>query len=154
MGLIGAACGADVAEIESVSVAEVMKHDSLIVGCPTWNTGADTERSMTAWDRWLYYELPKLDLKDKKLAIFGVGDQIGYKYNYCDAVGEIYDTFTAQGIDSSFGRTSTEGYTVIESKAKLADSESEKWYGCLFDEDNQRDFSETRAKAWVAQLKE
>ena len=149
--LIGKEVGVSPADIGSISVGEVMEHDNLIVGAPTWNTGADTERSMTAWDQWLYYELPKLELKGKKLAIFGVGDQRGYKYNYCDAVGELYDTFTAQGIDSSYGRTSTEGYTVIESKAKVEDRE--EWYGCLFDEDNQRDLSEKRAKEWVAQLK-
>lgn len=149
---IGKEVGATPAEIESVSVDEVMKHDSLIIGSPTWNTGADTERSMTAWDQWLYDELPKLDLKGKKLAVFGCGDQMGYTFNYCDAVGELYDTFTAQGIDASYGRTSTEGYAAVESKAKVGDED--KWYGCLFDEVNQSDQTEDRAKKWAAQLKE
>ena len=36
---------------------------------------------MTAWDQWLYDELPKLDLKGKKLAVFGAGDQMGYTFN-------------------------------------------------------------------------
>lgn len=151
-GLIGNAAGLTPLQVEDVSVAEVMKHDSLIVGSPTWNTGADTERSMTAWDQWLYDELPKLDLKGKKLAIFGVGDQMGYTFNYCDAVGELHDTFAARGIDASFGRTSMEGYAAVESKAKVEDED--KWYGCLFDEDNQNDLSEDRANKWVAQLKE
>mmetsp|Transcript_35754 Transcript_35754/g.64401 ORF Transcript_35754/g.64401 Transcript_35754/m.64401 type:complete len:210 (+) Transcript_35754:118-747(+) len=150
--LIGNAAGLTPMEVENVSVADVMKHDSLIVGSPTWNTGADTERSMTAWDQWLYEELPKLDLKGKKLAIFGVGDQMGYSFNYCDAVGELYDTFSARGITASYGRTPTEGYAAVESKAKVEDED--KWYGCLFDEVSQDDMSEDRANNWVAQLKD
>lgn len=150
---IGAACGVEPVAIEAVSSpADVSKHDSIIVGAPTWNTGADVQRSMTAWDEWLYEELPKLDLKGKKLAIFGVGDQMGYTFNFCDAVGELHDTFAARGIDASYGRTSTDGYVATETKATV---EGEgKFYGCLFDEDNQSDMSEDRAKRWVAQLKE
>ncbi len=68
------------------------------------------------------------------------------------ACEELYDTFSARGIDASYGRTSTEGYAAVESKAKVEDED--KWYGCLFDEDNQNDLSEDRANKWVAQLKE
>ena len=150
--LIGAAAGVTAIEIENASPADVLKHDSLIIGSPTWNTGADTERSMTTWDQWLYDELPKMDLKGKKLAVFGLGDQMGYTFNYADAVGELYDTFTAQGIDGNFGRTSLDGYAAFESKAKVEGEE--KWYGCLFDEVNQSDMTEDRATKWVAQLKE
>lgn len=38
--------------------------------------GADTERSGTSWDEFLYNDLPSLDLKGKKVAIFGLGDQV------------------------------------------------------------------------------
>lgn len=157
--LIGDAVGGGAAavEIEDTTLADVTQHDTLIVGSPTWNTGADTQRSMTAWDEWLYDELPKLDLKGKKLAVFGVGDQMGYTFNYCDAVGELYDAFTARGADATYGRTSTEGYAAVESKALAppgAGEEGARWLGCLFDEVNQSDQSEDRAAKWVAQLRE
>jgi len=152
--LIGDAAGGVAAvEIENASPGDVTRHDRLIVGSPTWNTGADQQRSMTAWDQWLYDELPKLDLTGKKLAVFGVGDQMGYTFNYCDAVGELYDTFTARGVDAAYGRTSTEGYAAVESKALEPGSE-DRWLGCLFDEVNQSDQSEGRASKWVAQLRE
>jgi flavodoxin I len=33
------------------------KYDSLVVGTPTWHTGADTERSGTGWDEIYYGEM-------------------------------------------------------------------------------------------------
>merc|ERR1712232_993968 len=76
---------------------EVLGHDAIIVGSPTWHTGADSERSGTSWDEWLYNTLPNLDLSGKKVAIFGVGDSSSYGDNYCDACGEIYEQITARG---------------------------------------------------------
>ena len=48
-----------------------------------------------------------------------------------------------------YGITSTDGYEHLSSKAQR----DGKFVGLMFDEDNQYDMSENRAKAWVAQLK-
>ena len=37
-------------DIADVDVSSLGSYDGLIVGAPTWNTGADTERSGTSWD--------------------------------------------------------------------------------------------------------
>ena len=47
--------------------------DGIICGIPTWNTGADEERSGTAWDSILE-DIGELSLSGKKVAIFGLGD--------------------------------------------------------------------------------
>merc|ERR1712128_244010 len=135
--------------IGDVEDATLLGHDSIIVGAPTWNTGADDERSGTGWDEWLYSNLSELDMTGKKVAIFGVGDQASYSENFCDAAGELYDCFTAKGA-TVFGRTSTDGYDHSESKAVVDD----KFVGLMCDEDNQYDASEKRAADWIAQLKE
>ena len=133
----------------------------IIVGAPTWHTGADTERSGTAWDecaplplpwplppppplcsapalhagrvglphRWLsirssqphpsrfiYGDLAGLDLKGKKVAIFGLGDQGGYGDNFCDAMDELMTCFKGSGADI-VGSWSTDGYDHMESKS-------------------------------------
>ena len=44
---IGAAAPQDIADVDLSSLAS---YDGLIVGAPTWNTGADSERSGTSWD--------------------------------------------------------------------------------------------------------
>ena len=122
--------------------------DALICGAPTWHTGADEQRSGTAWDEFLYDRLPSMDLTGKKVAIFGLGDQGGYGDNFCDAAGELYDCFTAQGAEV-VGFTDTSDYDYSESKSVRDD----KFCGLLCDEDNEYDKSEGRAGAWIEQLK-
>ncbi len=135
-------------EIGDATEDEVKGYDSLIVGAPTWHTGADEQRSGTSWDDFLYDTLPNIDLEGKKVAVFGMGDQQGYGDNYCDAAGELYDLFSAKGC-KMFGFTSTEGYDHTESKAER----DGMFCGLMLDEDNQYDLSEQRAKDWVEQLK-
>ena len=45
---------------------DIAGYDGLIVGAPTWNTNADSERSGTEWDEFLYGDLTGLDLSGKK----------------------------------------------------------------------------------------
>ena len=89
-----------------------------------------------------------MDLTGKKVAIFGLGDQGGYGDNFCDAAGELYDCFTAQGAEV-VGFTDTSDYDYSESKSVRDD----KFCGLLCDEDNEYDKSEGRAGAWIEQLK-
>lgn len=74
-GYIAEAVGCSVEDIGDASDDEVKGFDSLIVGAPTWHTGADEQRSGTSWDDFLYDNLPNIDLEGKKVAVFGVGDQ-------------------------------------------------------------------------------
>merc|ERR1712091_787817 len=93
----------------------------------------------TAWDEFLYDCLPSLDLSGKKVAIFGLGDQGSYGDNFCDAAGELYDCFSAQGA-TMVGMTSPDDYDYSDSKA-LRDGQ---FCGLLCDEDNEYDKSEGR----------
>lgn len=146
--------GSDIAagpfEIDAIagSVAqEFAKHDALIVGTPTWNTGADTERSGTGWDEVYYGEMQDLQLKGKKVAVFGLGDSVSYSENYADASGELHDVFQSLGAQM-MGYTSQEGYEHEDSKAIRGD----KFCGCLLDAVNQEDLTPERISNWVAQL--
>lgn len=154
--LIAEELGSDVADgpidIDSITgnVASVFNsYSSLIVGTPTWNTGADTERSGTGWDEVYYGEMENLQLTGKKVAVFGLGDQISYSENYADASGELHDVFEAHGCEM-IGYTSQDGYEHEESKAVRSD----KFCGLLLDAVNQEEMTESRVKNWVAQLKE
>merc|ERR1712087_1058161 len=147
-GYICEAIGAEMVDIGDAEDDEVASHDTLIVGAPTWHTGADEQRSGTSWDDFLYDDLPNIDLDGKKVAVFGMGDQQGYGDNYCDAAGELYDLFSAKGC-KMFGLTSTDGYDHTDSKAER----DGKFCGLMLDEDNQYDLSEERCNAWVEQLK-
>ena len=127
---------------------DIAGYDGIICGAPTWHTGADTERSGTEWDAFLYGDLTSMDLKGKKVAIFGLGDQSGYSDNFCDAMDELKSCFEAQGA-SVVGAVSTDGYDHTDSKSV----EGGKFVGLACDEDNQPDMSEDRVKAWIDQIK-
>ncbi len=57
--------------IAETPVERMLDYDRLIVGCPTWNIG----QLQDDWDN-VFLKLDELDLSGKKLAIFGLGDQI------------------------------------------------------------------------------
>merc|ERR1719443_692948 len=61
-GYIAAATGLEAQAIDDLDGDAVAAYDGLIVGAPTWHTGADTERSGTAWDEFIYGDLESLDL--------------------------------------------------------------------------------------------
>ena len=145
---IAAASGVTAEPVGAASAADLAACDGLIVGAPTWNTGADDMRSGTDMDDWLYSTLPGADLSGKKVAVFGCGDQCGYSGNFCDAVGELYDCLTAQGA-SVVGMVDTGDYDFADSKA-VRDG---KFCGLLCDEDNEYEKSEGRVNAWVEQIK-
>jgi flavodoxin I len=142
----------DVDTIEDGKLAQAFaEHDALVVGTPTWNTGATTERSGTGWDELYYTKLPELRdiLQGKKVAVFGLGDQISYSENYADASGELFDVFSEMSC-SMLGSWSQEGYEHEDSKAIRGD----KFCGLMLDFVNQEELSEDRVQRWVAQLKE
>jgi len=127
---------------------DFVEYDAIMVGTPTYNTGACDHRSETNWDDWLYEVLPTLAISGKRVAVFCTGDQKHYHENFCDAAGELYDKFEEAGC-TMMGSTSTDGYSYSWSKAER----DGKFIGQMFDEKSQQHLSEGRAKAWVEQLK-
>merc|ERR1712083_951561 len=146
-GVIAEKAGLEAVDVGEISSDDFASYDGLIVGCPTWNTGADEYRSGTAWDD-LLDEIKGVDLAGKPVAVFGCGDSQAYGDNFCDGIEELHETFKAAGA-KMVGYVDASSYNHSESKS-VRDG---KFLGCPFDEDNQSDLSEERAQAWVSQLK-
>merc|ERR1712072_1461803 len=89
-------------DIADVAVSDLSSYDSLIVGAPTWHTGADEGRSGTAWDE-AYGDIRSLDLSGKKVAVFGVGDSSAYGEYFCDAIEELHSAFRDTGAEMCGG---------------------------------------------------
>lgn len=138
----------EIDELQGSVAKTFAEYDALVVGTPTWNTGADVERSGTGWDEIYYGEMQDLKLQGKNVAVFGLGDQISYGENYADASGELHDVFQELGCNM-MGYTSQEGYEHEASKAIRGDL----FCGLLCDEVNQEDLSVERVENWVAQLR-
>ena len=89
-------------------MADFAGFDGLICGIPTWNTGAEELRSGTAWDD-LLEKIGALDLKGKPVAVFGLGDSVGYGQDYVDAMEELHRYFEKAGA-KMVGYVSLDGY--------------------------------------------
>ncbi len=80
-----------------VSVTEVERfedYDVLILGSSTWGLG----ELQDDWES----AINKLDasaLGDKKVALFGLGDQMGYPDTFVDAMGKIAQAVTNAGAE-------------------------------------------------------
>jgi flavodoxin I len=138
--------GSAVVELHDISRTEAedfSQYECLIIGCPTWNIG----ELQSDWDGF-YDELNQIDFKNKQVAYFGAGDQIGYADNFQDAMGILEAKISALG-GITVGQWPTEGYDFNASQAV----KNNLFVGLAIDEDNQSDLTDDRIAAWVAQLK-
>ncbi len=133
----------DLYDIADSELSDFESYDYLIIGCPTWNIG----ELQSDWEG-LYEDLDEVNFQGKKVAYFGVGDQIGYGDNFQDAMGILEEKISANG-GQTVGYWSGEDYDFNESKA----FKNGKFVGLAIDEDNQSDLTNSRITSWVAQVK-
>ena len=97
--------------VENISSEEFLNADNLILGVPTWFDG----ELPNYWDEFIP-DLEELDLSEKTIAIYGLGDQKKYAENFLDAVGIMAEIVEERGA-KLVGFTSIEGYSFESSKA-------------------------------------
>lgn len=118
-------------------------YDNLIVGASTWFDG----ELPVYWDE-LIPEVESLNLKGKKIAIFGLGDQVNYPDNFVDGMGILADAFERAGA-KVIGFTPSEGYEFNRSRALRKG----KWCGLVLDLENQPELTDKRIEDWCKQIK-
>ena len=134
--------------IEMINAEEItedlfLSFDRIIMGVPTWFDG----ELPNYWDEFVP-ALEEMDLKGKKIALFGLGDQKGYSENFLDGVGIMAGILETQGA-TLVGFTSSEGYSFEGSRAVLDDH----FKGLAIDYENQGSMNKQRVTAWIDQLK-
>ena len=135
--------GLEVVDVDTAKGEDMAKYDALILGVPTWFDG----ELPFYWDE-MVPEIENTDLKGKKVAIYGLGDQKGYPENFVDGIGLMADILIQQGAEI-VGHTSVEGYE-FERSASYRNGE---FIGLALDFENQAGLSEERISNWVEQLK-
>ncbi|KXI22211.1 flavodoxin FldA [Photobacterium sanguinicancri] len=118
-------------------------YELLILGTPTANYG----EMQPDWD-YFVPELEDADLSGKKVALFGLGDQIDYPDSFLDAMGDLADLVVEAG-GELVGAWSTEGYDFNDSRAE---KESGKFVGLALDEDRQPELTDDRIATWLTTL--
>jgi len=128
---------------EEITEESFLSFDQFILGVPTWFDG----ELPNYWDEFVP-ALEDMDLKGKKFALFGLGDQKGYPENFLDGLGTMAEILEVQGA-SMVGFTSTDGYEFESSRAARGD----QFMGLAIDYENQGSMNKDRVKTWVTQLK-
>ena len=72
----------DVFNIADEPMVTAESYQAVIMGIPTWDYGELQEDWEEIWD-----EIDGVDFKGKTVALFGLGDQVGYPEWFLDALG-------------------------------------------------------------------
>ncbi|CAH0533893.1 Flavodoxin [Vibrio stylophorae] len=135
----------DVFDIANASQEQLNDFDLLLLGIPTWYYG----EAQCDWDDF-FPQLEGIDFSTKLVAIFGCGDQEDYAEYFCDSMGELARIVESKGA-TIVGNWPTTGYEFESSKAVIGD---DLFVGLCIDEDRQPELTESRVKAWSAQVYE
>lgn len=125
-------------------IDEMNDYDYLILGIPTWDYGELQEDWENNWDA-----LDDIDFHAKQVALYGLGDQVGYPEWFQDALGYLWAKVVNLGA-TTVGFWPTEGYQFTQSKAVTDDGAF--FVGLSLDEENQFDLSEARLQLWCRQI--
>jgi len=133
----------DIINAEEIDAQTFLSYNFLILGVPTWFDG----ELPNYWDEFVP-ELENLDLRGKKMALFGLGDQKNYGENFGDGLGILAEILENCGADL-IGFTSSVEYEFEASKALWG----ELFCGLMLDQENQAKLSGQRIKDWCNQLR-
>ncbi|NIH41241.1 MAG: flavodoxin FldA [Buchnera aphidicola (Periphyllus aceris)] len=127
-------------DISSTSEKDFLKYNILILGVPTWYYG----EIQADWDDFLPI-FKKINFRNKKIAIFGCGDQEDYGEYFCDAMRIIYEIVISKGA-KIIGKWPSKNYVFDSSKALL---NKNNFLGLVIDEDRQPELTKKRVKKWI-----
>lgn len=134
----------DFFNIADTPLIQTQFYDYLIFGIPTWDYGELQENWEEVWD-----ELDTLDFSGKKIAIYGLGDQIGYPEWFLDAMGYLHSKLVHRGAIPC-GYWPRTGYQFDASKALTPDENY--FVGLALDDENEFQLSDARIQQWCAQV--
>ena len=117
-------------------------YNHIIMGLSTWYDG-DLQSD---WERF-FETFKTINFSGKKVAFFGLGDQVGYAEYFIDGVGILAEVVLKNG-GEIVGFWPVEGYRYTDSKAVIP-SQSNFFYGLALDHDNESDLTPSRLHAWI-----
>lgn len=130
--------------IDSTPFITAQFYPYLILGIPTWDYGELQEDWEEIWE-----EIDEVDFSGKKVALYGLGDQVGYPEWFLDALGYLHSKVVARGA-TPCGYWPRAGYAFEGSKALTADGNY--FVGLALDDENEFALSDARIQQWCAQV--
>jgi flavodoxin II len=135
----------DIHNIADTPITEMLHYQQLILGIPTWDYGELQEDWENNWDA-----LDELDLSQTTIALYGLGDQVGYPDWFLDALGYLHNKVIVQGARVIAYWPNT-GYEYNASQALTHDQS--QFVGLALDDENEFDKTDQRIQQWCDTLK-
>ncbi len=137
--------------INRTSLDSFLSYPVLLLGTPTLGKGqlpgVDAGCESESWQEFID-GLSGAELADKTVALFGLGDQVGYPDNFVSGMKVLYDAVTERGA-RVVGAWPNAGYDFNTSAALIDD----RFVGLALDQDNQYDLTDERLDSWLEQIK-
>lgn len=134
----------DLYDIKNTPLTRMTSYELLILGISTWDFGELQEDWEAIWD-----DIETIDLSGKIVAIYGMGDQIGYSEWFQDALGLLHDKALLQGATMA-GYWPNQGYEFAKSLALTEDKNH--FLGLALDDESQYELSDERIADWCRQI--
>jgi len=137
--------GNELAAIHNVNDAtreDLEKYEYLILGTSAWGIGEMHQD----WERFIDV-LVEASIDEKKIALFGLGDQVEYPESFVDGMGTVFCRLPYK--ENVVGFWPTKGYSYYFSTAE----KEGKFVGLALDEDSQPELTGERISKWVDLLK-
>lgn len=138
-------------DLSTVNADNLYDYENLIFGGSTF--GADYWEQASTDNKWylMFHDIEKkeVDLKGKKFALYGLGDQVRYPHHFVDGMKIIHDNIKKHNVELT-GKWPNDGYEFYESKALTEDNE---FLGLVLDMDNNKDEMPNKVSIWANQLK-
>ena len=136
----------DFKDVVTMKPPDFAEYDIMIMGIPTWYIG----ELQTDWDDF-FEEFKTIDFTGKTVAIFGLGDQLGYDEWFCDGVGILAKVVLDNGGRVIGYTDKDESYDFDTTPKSII--KDDVFYGLCIDEDNQGELTQDRLSKWVEQIK-
>lgn len=138
----------DVLDLTKVSLLKLEEYEQYIFGIST--IGADNWKDASTKNHWdnLFMLLEKVELKGKKAAIFGLGNQVLYPDHFCDDMGLLYEKLLEREV-KIIGQWPGDKYDFTDSRAFVKN----QFIGLPIDHDNYPEDTAGLAKEWTDLLK-
>ncbi len=131
--------------IDRAKADDLRACDLLILDGSTWGDGELT-------DDWADF-MPKLDQIDfhgHTVALFGVGDQVSYTYNFVSAMKLLYDKVKERGARVIADKISVDGFEFAHSESVVDGA----FVGLVIDEMNEAELTQARIENWAKTVRQ
>ncbi len=136
----------DIIDLSKAEPKHLFHYKNLIMGCSTvgsesWEDATDDN----IWYKFLHkMEDDNVDLNGKKVAFYGLGDQMRYPFNFVDGMERIYSHVKNHNINL-VAQWPNQGLTFKESEALHGDM----FRGLAIDLDNDEEHADANVAQWV-----